>query len=152
MVSIFMWIVCVYAIVATAALWLVKRHAGRRPGRHYILLADEQAPRVEWYLRALRGFAVRSGTDISVTVVDAETTDETAAIVDRLAREGVQVRVTAVGQHTWERLRTWRADEDEADRDGEVRRFLQEQGVIAQDRHTVLVDVRDPEEAARLRW
>jgi hypothetical protein len=152
MVSIFMWIVCVYAVVAAAALWLVKRHAGRRPGRHYILLADDQAPRVEWYLRALRGFAVRSGTEVSVTVVDGESTEETAAIADRLAREGVPVQVTAVGQHTWERLRTWSADGAHGENDSEVWRFLQEQGVIMDDRQTVLVDVRDPEEAARLRW
>jgi len=152
MVSIFVWIVCVYAIAAVVALWLVKRQSVRRPGRHYILLADDQAPRVEWYLRALRGFAERSGTEVSVTVVDAESTAETAAIADRFAREGVPVQVASVGQRTWERLRDWSAEGAHGEKRGDVWRYLREQGVVADDRQTVLVDVRDPEEAARLRW
>jgi len=84
-----LWIVGLYV---AAAAWVHAWH-GRSAGdatakRHYVLLAGNHQMQMEWYVRALRYFSKRTGTDIGITVVlDRASDDETGSIVELLARQ-----------------------------------------------------------------
>lgn len=88
-------LLCIAAIYAGAvayARW-VARHRGRSPKerRSYVLVADNHEAQIEWYLRALRRYSRRSGTDVQTTVWLRDSSDETGSIVRQMARldEGI---------------------------------------------------------------
>lgn len=89
MIPEMMWIIGFYV---AAAAWVHAWH-GRNAGdaadkRHYVLLAGNHQLQMEWYVRALRYFSKRTGTDIGITVVlDRASSDETGSIVELLARQ-----------------------------------------------------------------
>lgn len=89
MIPEMMWIIGFYV---AAAAWVHAwhgRHAGNAANkRHYVLLAGNHQMQMEWYVRALRYFSKRTGTDIGITVVlDRASSDETGSIVELLARQ-----------------------------------------------------------------
>jgi hypothetical protein len=43
---------------------------------------------IEWYIRALQQFSRRTGTEIGITVVLDQSTDDTGKIMERFARSG----------------------------------------------------------------
>ncbi len=89
MIPEMMWIIGFYV---AAAAWVHAWH-GRNAGdaadkRHYVLLAGNHQMQMEWYVRALRYYSGRTGTDIGITVVlDRASSDETGSIVELLARQ-----------------------------------------------------------------
>jgi len=94
-----LWIIGFYV---AAAAWVHAwrgRHAGDAAAkRHYVLLAGNHQMQMEWYVRALRYFSRRTGTDIGITVVlDRASNDETGSIVELLARQddGIELIRTA---------------------------------------------------------
>jgi ABC-type sulfate transport system substrate-binding protein len=72
-----------YAFAALAVRLAARHLPGWRAGMHVVLFAGNQGQRVEWYLRRLRWWSLRTGRDVRVTLVDCGSTDDTAAIAER---------------------------------------------------------------------
>lgn len=81
-------LLCVAAIYAGAiayAHWVARRRRRTETNR-YVLVADNHESQIEWYMRALQLYGRRSGTDIRISVMLRDSTDETASIVRQMAR------------------------------------------------------------------
>ena len=86
-----MWWMLLAIIGCYAFAVLLARMAARcwprwRDRTHVVLLAGNQGDRIEWYLRRLRRWSLRTGRDVRVTLVDCGSTDDTAAIAERFGR------------------------------------------------------------------
>lgn len=92
-----LWIVGFYAV---AAAWVhaVMGRNNTAPRRHYVLVAGNQACRMEWYIRALRYFSRKTGADIAITVVLRDSTDESGKIVELFARTHDGIRLVEAEQ------------------------------------------------------
>lgn len=75
-----------YAFAALMVRVAARRFPGWRSRMHVVLFAGNQGGRVEWYLRRLRWWSLRTGRDVRVTLVDCGSTDDTAAIAERFGR------------------------------------------------------------------
>ncbi|PZD97829.1 hypothetical protein DNH61_00790 [Paenibacillus sambharensis] len=174
MIHILLVIVCCYTLAGLAIYWTAVNGNKQRGARHYVLMANNQAPRIEWYLRVLRRFSLRSGTEVKVTVVDCNTTDETMDIVKRFRRQDGGVAVCRTGEtaaqgkvsglRKWERIHDWGphmgTDSSGADSfsgrekdELEPSRLLwklQLEGYIHAAEHAVVVDLRNPAELNKL--
>ena len=75
-----------YAFAVLLAGMAARFLARWRDGMHVVLLAANQGDRIEWYLRRLRRWSLRTGRDVRVTLVDCGSTDDTAAIAERFGR------------------------------------------------------------------
>jgi hypothetical protein len=85
MIPELLWIIGFYAAAAAFAHWTIRRGTnGNR--RHYVLVAGNHQLQIEWYIRALQQFSKRTGTDIGITVVLDQSSDETGKILERFAR------------------------------------------------------------------
>jgi hypothetical protein len=80
-----LWIVGLYAIAAFFAHWIIRR-GSKDKRRHYVLVAGNHQMQIEGYIRALQQFSRRTGTEIGITVVLDESTDDTGKIMERFAR------------------------------------------------------------------
>jgi hypothetical protein len=80
-----------YAFAALAVRIAARHLPGWRAGMHVVLFAGNQGHRVEWYLRRLRWWSLRTGRDVRVTLVDCGSTDDTAAIAERFEAGAVTV-------------------------------------------------------------
>ncbi len=85
MFSELLWIIGFYVAAAALAHGVYARSAGAGK-RHYVLVAENHQMQIEWYVRALRRFSRRTGTDIGITVILENSTDETRAILEKIAR------------------------------------------------------------------
>ena len=102
-----LWIVGLYAAAAAWAHWAYRRSAGASR-RHYVLVAGNHQLQIEGYIRALQRYSRRTGTDIGITVLLDESTDETGAILERFARGGSGIDcVKRDGEETNEPVRRW---------------------------------------------
>ena len=54
---------------------------------HYVLMTRNNQMHMEWYLRSLYFFSWMKGRNISVTIVDEGSTDDTLDIARRVGRE-----------------------------------------------------------------
>lgn len=80
-----LWIVGFYAAAAAFAHWTIRKgSSGER--RHYVLVAGNHQMQIEWYIRALQQFSRRTGTEIGITVVLDQSSDETGKILEYFAR------------------------------------------------------------------
>ncbi len=101
-------LLCVAAVYACAVLYAhwVARHRNEAAQRHYVLVANNHQSQIEWYMRALQMYSRRTGTDIQITVLLQDSSDETGPIVRKLARSGAGIE--------WEDAvngrERWRAD------------------------------------------
>ncbi|BFH65571.1 MULTISPECIES: hypothetical protein [Paenibacillus] len=84
-----LWILMAYAFAVAAVhafhIWQ-KRKDFRRI--HYILVTSNHEHQIEWYIRALGLYALITGTNIRLTVVDIDSADDTLGIIERLGRYG----------------------------------------------------------------
>ncbi len=80
-----LWIIGFYAIAAVFAHWIIRR-GSKDNRRHYVLVAGNHQMQIEWYIRALQQFSRRTGTEIGITVVLDQSTDDTGKIMERFAR------------------------------------------------------------------
>ncbi|CAM3693602.1 hypothetical protein COLU111180_03295 [Cohnella lubricantis] len=76
-----------YAGAIAYARWVAhyRGRSGKRQ-RRYMLVAGNHEAQIEWYLRALRRYSRRSGTDVRMTVWLRDSSDETGSIVRQMAR------------------------------------------------------------------
>ncbi|CAM4275740.1 hypothetical protein [Paenibacillus tarimensis] len=174
MIHILLLIVCCYMLAGLAIYWTAVSGDKQQGGRHYVLMANNQAPRIEWYLRVLRGFSLRSGTEVKVTVVDCNTNDETMDIVKRFRKQdsgiavcrtgGTGTQGTVSGLQKWERIHEQGPDMRRANYSAsqllgqendelEPSRLLwqlQREGYVHAADHAVVVDLRNPAELNKL--
>lgn len=87
------WIIGCYAFAAFSVRLAGHLCPGLRNGTHYVLYADNQGDRMEWYLRRLYRWSRRTGKDLRITVVDCRSTDDTVAIAERFSRRDGAVTV-----------------------------------------------------------
>jgi len=80
-----------YAAVVAFVHWMIRRGSGGDQ-RHYVLVAGNHQMQIEWYIRALQQFSRRTGTEIGITVVLCESTDETGEIMERFARRDTGIK------------------------------------------------------------
>lgn len=85
MIPDLLWIIGFYAAAAAFAHWIIRRGSGESR-RHYVLVAGNHQMQIEWYIRALQQFSRRTGTEIGITVVLDQSTDDTGKIMERFAR------------------------------------------------------------------
>jgi hypothetical protein len=86
-------IVGCYAFAALLVRWAARFSPGWRSGMHVVLFAGNQGERIEWYLRRLRRWSLRTGRDVRVTLVDCGSTDDTAVIAERFGRGAGAIHV-----------------------------------------------------------
>ncbi|MCD9022297.1 hypothetical protein [Cohnella silvisoli] len=85
MIPDLLWIIGFYAAAAVFAHWMIRRGTSENR-RHYVLVAGNHQMQIEWYIRALQQFSRRTGTEIGITVVLDQSSDETGKIMERFAR------------------------------------------------------------------
>ncbi|OUM94962.1 MAG: hypothetical protein A9Z00_11990 [Thermobacillus sp. ZCTH02-B1] len=150
-----------YAFAALAVRAAVRRHRVRRAGTHVVLLAGNQGGRIEWYLRRLRRWSLRTGRDVRVTLVDCGSTDDTVAIAERFGRRTGAVSVVRPGwlAATPERRERPELNGIEIGRDGAVRcgndraripGDLPNEDEVQLPEELLLFDLSNPEDVARL--
>ncbi|TBL72986.1 hypothetical protein [Paenibacillus thalictri] len=84
-----LWIFGCYAAGIALVHWMhrVSKPKHRRNLTHYVLMTRNNGLHMEWYLRSLYFFSGMKGRNISVTVVDEGSSDETLEIVRRIGSE-----------------------------------------------------------------
>ncbi|QJD85238.1 hypothetical protein [Cohnella herbarum] len=85
-----LWIIGFYAAAVALVHWLIRRSSGEER-RHYVLVAGNHQMQIEWYIRALQQFSRRTGTEIGITVVLEQSSDDTGKIMERFARGGTGI-------------------------------------------------------------
>lgn len=161
MVSLFMAIVLCYALSALAVLVMRSVGRKRREVRHYVLRGDNHELHMEGYIRAIRWFSLATGAPVKITVVDEGSTDQTAAIVQKLAREDQSIRLHRAGQAQGQPDGTdgiglaGEAGMVQAAELNDIQACwylgrLRAEGIISGNEQTVLVDLRRPEQLVKL--
>lgn len=103
MIPEILWIIGFYAAAVAIVHWMIRRGSGE-DRRHYVLVAGNHQMQIEWYIRALQQFSRRTGTEIGITVVLDQSTDDTRKILERFARSDTGIE--------WVRKSTANSTED----------------------------------------
>ncbi|MCC3374085.1 hypothetical protein [Cohnella sp. REN36] len=105
MISVLLWIIGLYAVAAACMhVWFRRRQSGKR---QYVLVAGNHQREIEGYVRKLQWQAQRLGRDFGITVLlSPESTDDTAAIVERFARGDAGVGLVRQSADDAKRART----------------------------------------------
>ena len=99
MIPEMLWIVGIYLAAAAWVHASLGRHADSDARkRHYVLVAGNHQWQMEWYVRLLQHFSRRSGTDIGITVVLENSSDDTGPIVELFARENGGIELVRSGE------------------------------------------------------
>lgn len=86
MVAIMLVVIGCYALAAWMVHIIYRLSKNKdKASKHYVLVAGNEAHKMEWYLRSFMLFAKRTGAVIRLTVVNRGSTDDTLAIAGRLA-------------------------------------------------------------------
>lgn len=119
----------------------IRKNTGR--SRHYVLYARNDETRMEWFIRSIRWFSRRSGTDVRITVVDCGASEETLAIVGRFAaRDGCPVETSSS-----DKFRLVRSSSHDRVGSGG---FANAGECVSRSGHAVFVDLNRPEDLAKL--
>lgn len=95
MISILLLVVCCYFLAALTVYAIRRMSASRkRNRRHYFLLAGNGQDHLEWVIRSIRRYASRTGTEVTVTVIDCGSRDETMSIAACLAKRDESIRIS----------------------------------------------------------
>jgi uncharacterized protein (UPF0276 family) len=95
-----LWIIGVFglcAVLVHGSYWLQRKTLDKTV--HVVLVTFNNQTQIEWYLRSFLWLSWVRGRSIYVTVFDAGSTDETVAIVQKLAaaRENIHVELSTEG-------------------------------------------------------
>lgn len=141
---------CYVAAAALVHLAFWMSRGRRRASKHYVFIADHRQDQMEWYLRSLFAFSRRMGTDVRLTVVDRGATEDTKAIVEKWGRDGKKVSLhTALpeakgGEEDRKRL------QPKGDQAVHLMWMLQEEGIVSETDHAVLVDLQNPTDLSKM--
>ena len=100
MIPELLWIVGIYAMAAALANGVIGKNAGAVK-RHYVLIAGNHQSQIEWYIRALKRFSRRTGTDIGITVLLEHSADESGSIVEYLRETATKSVSCAANRAIW---------------------------------------------------
>lgn len=101
-------------------------------------------------MRSLFSFSRRIGKEVRVTVIDRGATEETLAIVQRLAREGDHVKADPSAIETeLDNLDGKRSHQVGVDAT-QLLWLLQAEGIVSQADHAVLVDLQNPADLSKM--
>jgi hypothetical protein len=122
----------------------------QQSSKHYVFVADVRQKNMEWHMRSLFSFSKRMGKDVRLTIVDRGVTDETRAIVERLARSGNEVTI-----HPGENAPQMENDDSKrSHNDGvdgtQLLWLLQAEGIVSQSDHAVLIDLQNPSDLSKM--
>lgn len=92
MIPDLLWIVGFYVAAAVIVHWIMGRRTTLNR-RQYVLVAGNHQMQIEWYIRALQQFSVRTGTEIGITVVLNGSSDDTGRIMEKFARHDAAIAV-----------------------------------------------------------
>jgi hypothetical protein len=151
MFELLLLVIGCYALAALSVHLAFRIWRGRQQSsKHYVLVADVRQKNMEWYVRSLFSFSRRMGKDVRLTIVDRGVTDETLAIVERLARGGNEVRV-----HPKENVpQTEKEDSKRSQTSGvdgtQLLWLLQAEGIVSHSDHAVLVDLQNPSDLSKM--
>jgi len=84
---------CYAAAVLGIHLYFRHRRKREEASRHYVLMAADHEREMEWVLRSIQWYGIRTGVDVRVTVVDEGSRDDTLRIAGVLGREGGGIEV-----------------------------------------------------------
>ncbi|MNE55358.1 hypothetical protein D3C80_1501870 [compost metagenome] len=138
------------ALSVHLAYWVRGKMQQTKLGKHYVLVADGRQHQMEWYIRSMFSFSRWMGRDVRLTIIDRAATDETTAIVERMARKGdkVKLHVSSAGQKsdmkTGKRLRAKDTDATQ------LLWMLQEEGIVSHAEHAVLIDLQNPSDLSKM--
>jgi hypothetical protein len=95
-----LWIIGIFGlciIMVHGLYWLQRKTLDKTV--HVVLVTYNNQTQIEWYLRSFLWVSWVRGRSIYVTVFDAGSTDETVAIVQKLAaaRDNVRVELSTAG-------------------------------------------------------
>jgi len=143
-----LWIVGFYVAAAAWVHALYGRNADADARkRHYVLIAGNRQLQMEWYVRSLQYLSRRTGTDIGITVVLEQSSDETGAIVEMFAREDAGIELIRNGGVDGGNSKSGEAAEDR--RQSMLRRLASTGKVVSADQ-VVWVDLENKAELQKL--
>jgi hypothetical protein len=100
MVSGLLWIIGIFGlctVLVHGLYWLQRKTSDKTV--HVVLVTFNNQTQIEWYLRSFLWVTWVRGRSIYVTIFDAGSTDETLAIIQKLAagRENMRVELSVEG-------------------------------------------------------
>ncbi|MBD2868404.1 glycosyltransferase family 2 protein [Paenibacillus arenilitoris] len=126
------------------------RNKKGQAGKHYVLVANENQQNIEWVIRSLFDFSRRMGKDVRLTIVDRGVTEETKAIVERMARGGHKVKLHGKADGPLKESKDGkRSHRNEVDAT-QLMWLLQAEGIVSQADHAVLVDLQNPSDLSKM--
>jgi hypothetical protein len=151
MFELLLFIIGCYVLAALSVHLTYRIQQGRQhSSKHYVLVADVRQKNMEWYIRSLFSFSRRMGKDVRLTIVDRGVSEETLAIVERLARDGDEVKVhpkaieQVAGTKDGKRSRMTGTDA------AQLLWLLQAEGIVSHSDHAVLVDLQNPADLSKM--
>ncbi|MBJ6361921.1 hypothetical protein ACFOQM_11555 [Paenibacillus sp. GCM10012307] len=160
MVSLFLGIVLCYTLAAVIVL-AIRFYRGQKQSNtsHYVLVGANHELQMEGYIRAIRWSSLKSGSPVKITVVDEGSTDETRAIVEKLARDDKGILLYDGGEETprlepaAQRVGAWYNSWPGRSGVNEPHHYLwllQAEGIVSEADHAIVVDLRQPEQLEKL--
>lgn len=151
MFGLLLLVIGCYLLAALTVHLVYRIQQGRlESSKHYVWIADSRQKNMEWYMRSLFSFSRRMGKDVRLTIVDSGVSEETLAIVERLAKENNKVRV-------YPRLVEPLAQKEDGKRSHLTRTdatqllwLLQAEGFVSSADHAVLVDLHNPADLSKM--
>lgn len=151
MFGLLLLVIGCYLLAALTVHLVYRIQQGRlESSKHYVWIADSRQKNMEWYMRSLFSFSRRMGKDVRLTIVDSGVSEETLAIVERLAKENNKVRV-------YPRLVEPLAQKEDGKRSHLTRNdatqllwLLQAEGIVSSADHAVLVDLHNPADLSKM--
>ncbi|MCM3628101.1 hypothetical protein M3194_12065 [Paenibacillus glycanilyticus] len=145
LIAILLLVIGCYALAAALVHVAYRlRREKKRKSKHYVLVAHDQHMKMEMLLRQFSSYSRRMGTDVQLTVVDSQSADETAQIVDRLRRENGNITVFA-DESLKERKRSQSKDHAAG-----LIWMLQNEGIVSKPDQAILVDLQNPSDLSKM--
>ncbi|WP_054025406.1 glycosyltransferase family A protein [Bacillus sp. FJAT-28004] len=151
MFELLLLVIGCYVLAALSVHLAFRIWRGRQQSsKHYVLVADVQQKNMEWYVRSLFSFSRRMGKNVRLTIVDQGATDETLAIVERLARGGNEVRIHSNGSDPLTESKDSKRSQTMGVDGTQLLWLLQAEGVVSLSDHAVLVDLQNPSDLSKM--
>ncbi|MFF2483665.1 hypothetical protein [Paenibacillus sp. NPDC058071] len=151
MIGILLAVVGCYALAALlvhlAHRWSTRRE--RRGSRHYVLVAHNQHMKMEWLARSFFAFGKRAGTEVKLTVVDGESTGQSAQIIAMLERKGTPITLHAGENEAAEKINNRKRLQSDEESSSLMWR-LRSEGIITSSDQAVLVDLKNPSDLSKM--
>ncbi|MGM0884196.1 MAG: hypothetical protein ACQEXQ_24550 [Bacillota bacterium] len=151
MFELLLFIIGCYVLAALSVHLAFRIRQGRlQSSKHYVLVADIQQKNMEWYIRSLFSFSRRMGKDVRLTIIDRGVSEETLAIVERLARDGDEVMVHPKAIDPLNEKKGGKRSFISGTDATQLLWLLQAEGIVSHADHAVLVDLQNPVDLSKM--